>query len=42
MLSLVLNTAVPTGLKPRVASELRDENFPYVVPSPRLVGARES
>ena len=40
MLSLVLNTAVPAGLKPSVAKDLRDDNFPYVVPTSRLVGAR--
>jgi hypothetical protein len=42
MLSLVLGTAVPSGLKPAVAEELRDTSFPYVVPAPRLVGARTS
>jgi Domain of unknown function (DUF4331) len=42
MLSLVLNTAVRSGLKPSVAGELRDASFPYVVPAPRLVGARDS
>jgi hypothetical protein len=31
MLSLVVNTAVPSGLKPSVAKRLRSENFPYVV-----------
>ena len=33
MLSLVTDTAVPSGLKPSVANDLRDENFPYVVPA---------
>ena len=33
MLSLVLNTAVPSGLTPSVAKDLRDVNFPYVVPA---------
>ncbi len=33
MLSLVTDTAVPSGLKPSVAQDLRDENFPYVVPA---------
>jgi hypothetical protein len=32
MLSLVTNTAVPSGLKPSVAEHLRDARFPYVVP----------
>jgi Domain of unknown function (DUF4331) len=32
MLSLVLDTAVPSGLTPSVAKDLRDRNFPYVVP----------
>jgi Domain of unknown function (DUF4331) len=31
MLSLVLDTAVPSGLKPSVTNHLRDQNFPYVV-----------
>ena len=31
MLSLVLNTAVPSGLKPSVAERLRNGSFPYVV-----------
>jgi len=35
MLSLVLNSAVQSGLKPSVAKDLRDENFPYVVPTSR-------
>ena len=34
MLSLVANTAVPSGLKPSVARHLRSSNFPYVVPVP--------
>ena len=33
MLSLVTNTAVPSGLKPAVSKHLRDSNFPYVVPA---------
>jgi hypothetical protein len=33
MLSLVLNTAVPSGLKPSVAEQLRADAFPYVVPA---------
>jgi hypothetical protein len=39
MLSLVLNTAVPSGLRPSVATDLRDEKFPYVVPTSLLVRA---
>lgn len=31
MLSLVVNTAVPAGLKPSVSRHLRGRNFPYVV-----------
>jgi hypothetical protein len=31
MLSLVVNTAVPSGLKPSVAEHLRNKDFPYVV-----------
>ena len=31
MLSLVLNTAVTSGLKPSVSERLRTGNFPYVV-----------
>jgi hypothetical protein len=31
MLSLVLNTAVPSGLTPAIASQLRRQSFPYVV-----------
>jgi hypothetical protein len=33
MLSLVTNTAVPSGLKPSVSQELRNSHFPYVVPA---------
>jgi hypothetical protein len=33
MLSLVTNTAVPTGLKPAVAAQQRSRRFPYVVPA---------
>jgi hypothetical protein len=33
MLSLVLNTAVPSGLTPSISKNLRDKNFPYVVPA---------
>ena len=33
MLSLVAGTAVPSGLKPSVAKNQRDNNFPYVVPA---------
>lgn len=33
MLSLVTDTAVPSGLRPSVASRQRDTNFPYVVPA---------
>jgi hypothetical protein len=33
MLSLVLSTAVPSGLKPSVSKHLRSRNFPYVVPA---------
>jgi hypothetical protein len=33
MLSLVTNTAVPSGLKPAVAKEQRASTFPYVVPA---------
>jgi hypothetical protein len=32
MLSLVTNSAVPSGLKPAVAEHLRNSEFPYVVP----------
>jgi hypothetical protein len=32
MLSLVTNTAVPSGLDPSVAKHLRSERFPYAVP----------
>jgi Domain of unknown function (DUF4331) len=33
MLSLVTNTAVPSGLKPAVAQDQRISTFPYVVPA---------
>jgi hypothetical protein len=33
MLSLVAGTAVPSGLKPSVAKDQRDNKFPYVVPA---------
>ncbi len=33
MLSLALNTAVPSGLKPSVSGHLRSGKFPYVVPA---------
>jgi hypothetical protein len=33
MLSLVTNTAVPSGLKPSVAKDQRTSDFPYVVPA---------
>jgi hypothetical protein len=33
MLSLVAGMAVPSGLKPSVAQNLRDSKFPYVVPA---------
>lgn len=33
MLSLVVGTAVPSGLKPSVAKNQRDNKFPYVVPA---------
>ena len=33
MLSLVLNAAVPAGLKPAVSEHLRSGSFPYVVPA---------
>ena len=33
MLSLVTNTAVPSGLKPSVARDQRTNDFPYVVPA---------
>lgn len=33
MLSLVENTAVPSGLRPSVSQQLRDADFPYVVPA---------
>jgi hypothetical protein len=33
MLSLVSGMAVPSGLKPSVAKNQRDDKFPYVVPA---------
>ena len=33
MMSLVLNTAVPSGLKPSVSQQVRNADFPYVVPA---------
>ena len=33
MLSLVVATAVPAGLRPSVAEKLRTNKFPYVVPA---------
>ncbi|HEY5400622.1 MAG TPA: DUF4331 family protein [Trebonia sp.] len=33
MLSLVLDTAVPSGLTPSVSKDARDKSFPYVVPA---------
>jgi Domain of unknown function (DUF4331) len=33
MLSLVVNTAVPSGLKPAVSQQYRAPDFPYVVPA---------
>jgi hypothetical protein len=33
MLSLVTNMAVPSGLRPSVAKQQRDDSFPYVVPA---------
>jgi len=33
MLSLVTNMAVPSGLKPAVASGQRSGTFPYVIPA---------
>jgi hypothetical protein len=33
MLSLVTNTAVPSGLKPSVSQHRRSDGFPYVVPA---------
>ena len=33
MLSLVTNTAVPSGLKPSVAKDQRGATFPYVIPA---------
>lgn len=42
VLCLVINTAVPSGLKPSVAKDQRGATFPYVVPAARqnLAGAR--
>ena len=39
MLSLVLNSAVISGLKPSATKALRDDNFPYVLPESQFVGA---
>jgi Domain of unknown function (DUF4331) len=39
MLSLVVNTAVPSGLKPAVSQQLRDKDFPYVVASSLLASS---
>ena len=33
MLSLVTNTAVPSGLKPAIAKDQQASTFPYVVPA---------
>ncbi len=33
MLSLVAGTAIPSGLRPSVAADLRTDDFPYVVPA---------
>ncbi len=33
MLSLVLDQAVPSGLRPSLSRDARDTNFPYVVPA---------
>jgi hypothetical protein len=33
MLSLVAGTAVPSGLKPSIAKQQRDNKFPYVIPA---------
>jgi Domain of unknown function (DUF4331) len=33
MLSLVAGTAVPSGLRPSVSKDLRNKDFPYVVPA---------
>jgi hypothetical protein len=33
MLSLVLNTAVPSGLASAVSRDARDKSFPYIVPA---------
>jgi hypothetical protein len=37
MLSLVTNTAVPSGLKPSIAKDQRSATFPYVVPASATV-----
>ena len=42
MLSLVTNMAIPSGLTPAVASHLRDNRFPYVVPASPARDAREA
>ncbi len=42
MLSLVTGTAVPAGLQPSVASELRDAAFPYVLPARQPAAAQAS
>src|SRR5262249_55147259 len=42
MLSLVLNTAVPSGLSAAANQDLRSEHFPYVMPTSLLAGARDS
>ena len=33
MLSLVVNTSVPSGLRPAVSQQLRRKDFPYVMPA---------
>lgn len=33
MLSLVVNTAIPSGLKPSISAQRRRKDFPYVVPA---------
>jgi hypothetical protein len=33
MLSLVTNSAVPSGLRPSVSQQLRQDGFPHVVPA---------
>ena len=42
MLSLVTGTAVPSGLKPLVAEQLRNDAFPYVAADRQPAAARES